>query len=160
METTLIIMRHHWKAKDTWSHWLPWNVLHSLCCVSTRLAIEEKVSIFMPRFQYPDSSTHLSQTKPHQNCQKVVPFLLGAPCVPQEWIYYSKFFLTKNLLHPPKSVPYSGRSFDPQMILSVYQMEEKWSILLQNKRRHFSERESEGEGNKPFLASVCAKKLF
>ena len=96
METTLIIMRHHWKAKDTWSHWLPWNVLHSLCCVSTRLAIEEKVSIFMPRFQYPDSSTHLSQTKPHQHCQKVVPFLLGAPlCSPRMNLLF-KVLLNQN----------------------------------------------------------------
>lgn len=84
METTLIIKRHHWKPKDTWSHWLPWNALHSLYCVSARLAIGEKVSIFMPHFQYPDPSTHLSQTKPHKNCQKVVPFLLGAPpCSPR-----------------------------------------------------------------------------
>jgi len=27
---------------------------------------------------------------------------------------------TKHLLHPPKSIPCSGRSFDPQMTLNEY----------------------------------------
>lgn len=132
--------------------------VHSLCSVSARLATGEKESKFMPAPQDPDLSIISPRPNLTETVKKGSLLHRGLLHVPQEWIYYSKFFSTKNL-YTPKSILCSDSSFDSIKCfsISIYHTEEKWSIFLQNKRRNFSERKSEGEGNKPFLTLLVPR---
>ena len=155
-------MRHHWKPKDTWSHWLPWNALHSLCVSPQGWPLKRRCpyschvsNILTPLLISP-------RPNPTKTVKKSGPFSVrGSPVFPknESTIQSSsqpKIFSIHQSQYPAVADHLTLKWFS----VSIYQMEEKWPILLQNKRRHFSEWESEGEGNKPFLASVCAKKLF
>lgn len=136
METTLIIREQHWKPKRHLVPLTPW-MLSILSVVSLQgWPLERRCPYSCTRSNILALSLISPRPNPTKTVQKLVPFLLGLPHVPKNESTIQSSSKSKFVsIH--QSVPCSGRSFDPQMIL---QTEEKWSILFQNKRRHFSER--------------------
>lgn len=139
------------KLEDTCSHWLSQNAyqfsLVHLC--KTGHWGEVHVHAMPP----PPLTSLLSSPRANltESVKKGSLLCWELPQGPQEWTYYSKFFSTKNHLCTPKSIVCSGGSFDlvQWLSISIYLMEEKWPIFLQNKRRNFSEGKSAREEINP-----------
>lgn len=151
METSIILKGHYRSSKTLAPTDFPKMLIYSLWCISVRLATGEKF-MFTP-CPPPTLTSLLSSPRANltESVKKGSLLCWELPQGPQEWTYYSKFFSTKNHLCTPKSIVCSGGSFDlvQWLSISIYLMEEKWPIFLQNKRRNFSEGKSAREEINP-----------